>query len=146
LALWESGRRVWSGVMLGASALVKYLALAAVAWLARRRYYAVAAALLLVVVAGYIPFWGAGTKLFAGLRLYSATWYFNGPPFFVLSSFLGSQDLARRLLFGTGIAFVFTSAMRGGDLARFLYLTIGCVLLVSPTVYPWYLLWIAPFL
>jgi hypothetical protein len=92
LALWESGRRVWSGVALGGSALVKYLALASVAWLARRRHYAVAAVVLLVLVAGYIPFWSAGAKLFASLRLYTATWYFNGPPFFMLSSFLGSQD------------------------------------------------------
>ena len=145
LALWESGRRVWSGVALGASALVKYLALASVAWLARRCYYAVAAVVLLVVVAGYIPFWDAGAKLFASLRLYTATWYFNGPPFFMLSSFLGSQDLARRLLLGGGGAFVLVAAMRERDLARFMYLVVGCALVISPTVYPWYLLWIAPF-
>jgi Glycosyltransferase family 87 len=145
LALWESGRRVWSGVALGGSALVKYLALASVAWLARRRHYAVAAVVLLVLVAGYIPFWSAGAKLFASLRLYTATWYFNGPPFFMLSSFLGSQDLARRLLLGGGGAFVLVAAMRERDLTRFMYLVVGCALVVSPTVYPWYLLWIAPF-
>jgi alpha-1,6-mannosyltransferase len=146
LELWESGRRGWSSVVLGASALVKYLALATLPWLARRRYYAAAAILLFVIAAGYTPFWSAGSKLFTSLRLYTATWYFNGPPFFALSAFLGSQDLARRLLFGVGIAFVFTAALRERDLARFLYLTIGCALLVSPTVYPWYLTWIAPFL
>jgi hypothetical protein len=145
LDLWESGRRVWAGIVLGASALVKYLALAALPWLARRRHVAVALVLAAVVVIGYIPFWKAGAQLFASLRLYAGTWYFNGAPFFALSSFLGSQDLARRLLLGGGIAFVFAAALRERDLARFLYLTVGCALLISPTVYPWYLLWIAPF-
>jgi hypothetical protein len=145
LALWESGRRAWSGVVFGASALVKYLALVALPWLARRRYLAVALLLVLVLVAGYLPFWNAGAKLFASLRLYTATWYFNGPPFFVLSSFLGSPDLARRLLLGGAAAFVMVAAMRERELARFLYLVVGCALVVSPTVYPWYLLWIAPF-
>ena len=145
LALWESGRRVWAGIVLGLSALVKYLALASLPWLVRRRYLAVAIVLAAVVVVGYIPFWNAGAKLFASLRLYTATWYFNGPPFFVLSSFLGSQDLARRLLLGGGATFVLVAAMRERDLARFLYLVVGCALVVSPTVYPWYLLWIAPF-
>jgi hypothetical protein len=145
LDLWESGRRVWGGAVLGASALVKYLALASLPWLARRRYIAAALVLVAVVVIGYIPFWNAGAKLFASLRLYANTWYFNGVPFFALSSFLGNQDLARRLLLAGGAAFVFVAAMREHDLRRFLYLVVGCALVVSPTVYPWYLLWIAPF-
>jgi hypothetical protein len=145
LALWESGRRVWSGVVLGASALVKYLALAALPWLARRRAYAVAAVVVLVLVAGYIPFWSAGGRLFTSLRVYTATWYFNGAPFFALSSFFGNQDLARRLLLAGAAAFVLVAAVRERDLTRFIYLVIGCALVVSPTMYPWYLLWIAPF-
>jgi hypothetical protein len=145
LECWESGRRAWSGVVLGASVLVKYLALAALPWLVRRRYFAIAALIALVVIGGYAPFWSAGDKLFTSLRVYTNTWYFNGAPFFALSSFLGNQDMARRLLLAGGVAFVFTSAIRERNLARFLYLTIGCALLVSPTMYPWYLLWMAPF-
>ncbi len=146
LELWESGHRVWSAVAMGGSALVKYLALATLPWMARRRHIGAALVIVLVVAAGYVPFWSAGTRLLMSLRLYTNTWYFNGVPFFALSSWLGSQDLARRLLLSGGVAFVLWAAMRERDLSRFVYLTIGCALLISPTVYPWYLLWIAPLL
>ena len=146
LELWESGRRLWSAVAVGGSVLVKYLALATLPWLARRRHLGVALVIVLVVAAGYAPFWNAGAKLWTSLRLYTNTWYFNGVPFFALSSFLGNQDVARRLLLAGGIAFVLVVAMRERSLTRFVYLTIGCALLTSPTVYPWYLLWIMPLL
>ncbi len=145
LELWESKQRAWSALAFGASALVKYLALATLPWFVRRRYASAALLLIIVIVVGYVPFWKAGASLFISLRVYTNTWYFNGAPFFALSSFLGNQDLARRLLLAAGIAFVLVAAMRERDLTRFTYLVIGCALLVSPTMYPWYLLWIAPF-
>jgi len=144
LDLWESDRRVWSGVVMGASALVKYLAAAALPWLARRRLLAIAVVVVLVVVAGYVPFWSAGVHLFSSLRAYAGNWWFNGPPYLALSGFLGNQDLARRLLLAGGIAFTMAAAYRERDLARYLFLVIGCVLLVSPTVYPWYMMSIMP--
>lgn len=145
LDLWESGRRAWSAVALGASVLVKYLALAMLPWLVRRRYVSLALLLIIVVVAGYVPFWKAGAALFTSLRVYTNTWYFNGAPFFALSSFLGNQDVARRLLLACGAAFVMVAAIRERDLTRLAYLAIGCALFLSPTMYPWYLLWVAPF-
>jgi len=146
LDLWESDRRVWSSVVMGASALVKYLAAAALPWLARRRHLAIAAVVVLVVAAGYAPFWSAGAHLFSSLRAYAGNWWFNGPPFVALSGFLGNQDLARRLLVAGGIAFAMAAAYRERDLARYLFLVIGCVLLVSPTVYPWYMMSMMPLL
>jgi hypothetical protein len=144
LLLWESGRRVWAGAALGAATLARYLALATAPWLVRRRHLLAIAVLALVVVAGYAPFMDAGARLFTSLRLYSANWWFNGPPFLVLSSFLGSQDFARRLLAASGVAFAVAAAFRERDLARYLFLVTGCVLVVSPTVYPWYAVSIMP--
>ncbi len=144
LDLWESKRRAWAGLVLGASVLVKYLAVAAVPWLLRRRHIAVLAVMAVVVVAGYVPFMGAGTKLFASLGEYSANWWFNGPPFIALSGFLGDATIARRLLAAGGIAFALAAASRERDLTRYVFIVIGAVLIVSPTVYPWYLMWIMP--
>lgn len=146
LDLWESKRRVWVGVVLGVSALAKYLAVALVPWLARRRYVAVLAVMAAAIAAGYVPFFDAGGKLFASLRVYSENWWFNGPPYLALSSFLGDATIARRLLAGGGIAFAVAAAYRERDLARYAYLVFGCMLAVSPTVYPWYLMWILPLL
>ena len=146
LDLWESKQRVWAGAVLGAAALVKYIGLAMVPWLARRRHLAVLAAMLAVIVAGYVPFLGAGARLFASLREYSANWWFNGPPFIALSEFLGDPAVTRRLLAAGAIAFALAAAHRERDVACYAYLVIGCLLVVSPTVYPWYLIWIMPLL
>ena len=35
---------------------------------------------------------------------------------------------------------------RQRDVVRYAYLVTGCALLVSPTLYPWYLCWLIPFL
>ena len=144
--LWESKRRLWAGAVLGAAVLVKYLGLAMIPWLARRRHLAVLAVMLVVVVAGYLPFSSAGSRLFTSLREYSANWWFNSPPFIALSGFLGDPAVTRRLLAAGAIAFALAAAQRERDIARYAYLVIGCALVVSPTVYPWYLIWIMPLL
>ena len=146
LYLWQSERRVWSGLVLGASVLVKYVALAAVPWFVRRRHFVVVAVMVLVLAVGYVPFLSAGARLFTSLREYSAHWWFNGPPYMALSGFLGSADVARRLLAAGGIAFAIAAAHRERDFARYAFLVLGCILFVSPTVYPWYLMWILPLL
>jgi len=146
LALWASGRRVWAGLALGGSFLSKYLAAIAVPWLARRRALAALAVMVAVIALAYLPFLGAGTRLVASLREYSANWWFNGPPFIALSGMFGEPALARRLLAGFGLAFAIAAAFRERDFVRYAYLTVGCGLLVTPTVYPWYVAWIVPLL
>jgi len=144
LYLWDCHRRAWAAAAMGGAVLAKYLAAATLPWLARRRLVMVIALMVLVVVAGYAPFWSAGTKLFASLGLYAENWWFNGPPFLVLSSFLGDQVMARHLLLAGGVAFMLVAAIRERDLARYMFLVVGCVLLLSPTVYPWYLVSFIP--
>jgi uncharacterized membrane protein len=92
LALLASGRRLWAGVVLGASALVKYLALALTPFLLRRRYWPVLAAMIVTVVLGFAPFRDAGAGLFRTLGTYGFAWSFNGPPFMTLSVLLGDCD------------------------------------------------------
>jgi hypothetical protein len=146
IELWESRRRVLAGAMLGASVLVKYIAVAMAPWLLRRRFAIALIAMTAVVAIGYIPFLNAGTDLFSSLRVYSSHWWFNGPPYIALASFLGDGDVARRLLAAGGIAFAIAAAHRERDAARYAFLVLGCALVVSPTVYPWYLVSILPLL
>lgn len=146
LVLWQRGRRVWAGVAFGGSFLVKYLALALAPWLARRRAIGALAAMAMVAVLGYLAFIDAGSRLIGSLRVYGDTWWFNGPPFIALSGVLGDGALARRLLAGIGVAFALVVAQRERDPLRYTYLVVGCALLLSPTVYPWYVVWMVPFL
>ena len=146
LVLWQRGRRLGAGLAFGASVLVKYLAVALAPLWVRRGGMRVLAAMAVVVALGYAVFLDAGPHLLGSLRVYGDTWWFNGPPFIALAGFLGDATVARRLLAGFGVAFMLVAARREHDPVRYLYLVTGCALLVSPTVYPWYLLWMVPLL
>ncbi|HEX5132563.1 MAG TPA: glycosyltransferase 87 family protein [Candidatus Krumholzibacteria bacterium] len=142
-----TGRRErWGFVALGAAFLAKYLTVVLLPFFVVRRRWAGILIVVAVAVVGYLPFAGAGAELVRSLRTYSGTWWFNGPPFMALSGILGEPITARRLLAAAGIVFAIAAAFRERDLARYTYLVIGCSLLLAPTVYPWYLIWMVPFL
>jgi hypothetical protein len=135
-----------AGVAFAGALLVKYLAAVFVPFLfARRRWFALSALAALVVV-GYLPFAGAGGHLLDSLRAYGGRWWFNGPPYMALAGILGDPAMSRRLLLAAGIVFALVASIRERDPARYGFLVVGCALLLSPTVYPWYLVWIIPFL
>jgi hypothetical protein len=145
LHLYLGGRPVWAGAVLGLSSLAKYLAVVTAPFLARRRAAALGA-LAAVAVLGYAPFFDAGPRLIGSLREYSASWSFNGPPYLALSGLSGDPAIARRLLAAFGVAFALAAAFRETDALRYAFLVIGCALVVSPTVYPWYVTWLVPLL
>jgi len=147
--VWLSGagRRAWGVVALAGAFLVKYTSALLVPFLARRR--STAPWLLLgaaIVVVGYLPFAPAGAKLFSSLRLYGTEWRFNGLAYAALVGLWDHATGARLLLAAALAAFALWQAWRQADLARYAFLVIGCALLLAPTLYPWYLLWIVPFL
>jgi hypothetical protein len=147
--VWLSGagRQAWTAVALAGAFLVKYTSALLIPFLARRR--ASAPWLLLaaaVVVLGYLPFAPAGAKLFSSLRLYGAEWSFNGLAYAAVVGVWDHPAGARLLLAAALAAFALWQAWRQADLARYAFLVIGCALLLAPTLYPWYLAWIVPFL
>ncbi|HXV14152.1 MAG TPA: glycosyltransferase 87 family protein, partial [Candidatus Krumholzibacteria bacterium] len=146
VTLIVTGRRVWGGVALGASFLVKYLAAAIVPFFARRGQRIALPILVATAMLGFLPFLDAGDGLTRTLITYGSQWSFNGPPFMVLSVLLGEEARARLALTVLGAIVVLVAAMRERDIARYAFIVIGAALLLSPTVYPWYLVWIVPFL
>ena len=137
-----SGR--WSGLALGAGVAVKFAPVLALPALARRRGLAVAAIALAVPLLLYLVYAPAGTRLFAGLETYGEQWEFN-PGLFRLLSRAADGPWAPRIAAGgivAGIAGV--AAWRRWTLERALLWTIGSALVLSPTLHPWYSLWILP--
>lgn len=55
------------------------------------------------------------------------------------------RELARALVLLATLAWIVVVARRGFDAARESFLVLGFVVLVSPTVHPWYVLWVLPF-
>jgi len=145
--LLDARRRVWGTLALAGAFLVKFTSALLVPFLARRR--TTAPWLLLgaaVVVLGYLPFAPAGEKLFSSLRLYSAEWRFNGLAYAAVAAVAGDGALVRLVLGAALGAFALWQAWRQPDVARYAFAVIGCALLLSPTLYPWYLMWLVPLL
>ncbi len=132
------------GALVGVGAAVKLAPLAALPALWRRRGalppLAAAAALLLLAV----PYLGAGpAALTEGLRTYAARWSFHPGLFRLLEAALG--DGAARAAAAAAVAGISLWAAAGRwSLDRALLWTIGAALLLSPTLHPWYVLWILP--
>jgi hypothetical protein len=146
--LFLERRRHFAGaLMVVLSFLAKYFTgILAPFFLLRKRFVKWIPLYVLLAAAAYLPFADAGTKLFGSLKLYASQWEFNSLVFTLLRITGLDSVAARRLLLVLLLAFSFHQAHRRSDFLRYSYLVIGCALLLSPTVYPWYVCWIVPFL
>lgn len=173
-AVWvicgDRPRNGWGGVLFSLSVLTKgysLLLLPLLGWRNRRQFWL---ACVLTSLAVTIPFLGAGSGLFAGLGAYATHWQGNDSLFSVLrivclpfstNSFLAAQVVAGLILIGAIVKvsrdlgnmqelIAGTRAQLGGGcdetIARACLIVLLCFFLLSPTVYPWYLTWLAPFL
>lgn len=91
-----------------------------------------------------LPLLGAGAGAVRGFETYRATWLFNGSAYpllaWVLSGLPG--DPARWILQGVGAAVVGWALWRGRLAERVALAATGAFVLLSPTVHPWYVLWV----
>ncbi|MDA0747116.1 MAG: hypothetical protein O2954_11390, partial [bacterium] len=99
-----------------------------------------------IVLIGYVPFLEAGGQLFGGLQTYAEHWVFNAPVYDGLFMVLGDGEMVRvviGVLFG---AAVLASALSWMPPMQVTFYLIGIFLLLTPTLHPWYLIWMVPFL
>ena len=151
-----TGRRwaaVWALSAAFLSKLVPVLALPVFGWRLAGRWpllwFPVLSAL------GYWWFADAGAQLFSGLATYLARWRFNDSLFSVVYHVLRDPGTgwdatallhtklicAALLVLAVGLA-----TARCSDPFRAVFAILGAHLLLAPTLHPWYLLWILPFL
>ena len=143
-ACWAllAGRCTLAGLALGLGAMAKYLALAAAPffWAGCRRLK-FAAVLLPALL--FVPYGGAGSGLFASLGRFAADMQYNA----LLADWLGR---AWPQFWALAAAFVLLLCwlwiwLTEDDPLHAAYLALGCLLLLLPTLHPWYLALIAPF-
>ncbi len=101
---------------------------------------------VVLLAVGYLPYGEAGEKLFAGLLVYAEHWSFNAPVFDILSYLAGNPLWARTAIaIGfAGAVFLFTFSRMPPIQAGFFL--VGAFLLLTPTLHPWYAVWIIPFM
>ena len=100
---------------------------------------------------GYLPFADAGLRLVTGLSTYVQQWHFNAAVYNLVQGALAPWDAAAhfhaRLLCAALLAALSLRAqIRLADPYAAACTTLGAYLLLSPTMHPWYLLWVLPFL
>ncbi|MEW6682882.1 MAG: glycosyltransferase 87 family protein [Nitrospirota bacterium] len=142
-----SGRPGWGMASLALAALAKYFAAIllpyAIVRSSLRRWIPLFVA---VIVLGYAWFVDAPRAWFASLGVYAARWEFNSASFTALNLLLGHGVWTRAVLLAALLAWSLYHARRQQDPVRYAYLVIGFALTFSPTLHPWYVCWIVPFL
>lgn len=133
-----------SGVLLGLGAGVKFAPAAGLPTLLRRGAPAGAALGLLAFAALYLPYLDAGTHLWTGLGAYAARWKFNPGLYRILEAILGVGQGPRLAAGGIVAAVAVFSFWKDWSLTRSLLWILGTLLLLTPTLHPWYVLWILP--
>jgi alpha-1,6-mannosyltransferase len=156
LALLATERRspVLAGVALGAGVMVKYFPVVAAPALYRRGDWRFPAAFVDAVAVLYLPYIGAGAKVFGFLGGYlSEEGFDRGTGIFLWQLLSLPQGLALAVYFPAAALVMVALALfvlmreRGGgaDLAGALLLATAFTVLSSPH-YPWYFAWLVPLL
>lgn len=157
-ALWLTlSRRPYLGATaLAGATLAKLVPLLAAPLLARRWGPRPALLFVLLLPVGYLPFLGDPQGVVQGIFYEAGDARFNESLFYVFARGLGllvsSPEAAARTvtLALLGLWIVYLVLRPPGDPAggplRGAYLVLGAYLLLSPSVEPWYLAWVLPFL
>jgi len=138
--------RTTAAVALGLAVAVKFLPIVLIPlyWKRVRIRDAVFAALVVLLL--YVPFIRYGRIPIGSLGTYVQTFRFNGPVFAVFDRFASPQLLAGLAVL---VGFMTAAWLRRGfpevSPSAFAW-PIAAALLCSPAVFPWYLVWLLPFL
>ncbi len=140
-------RRLTSAIALAFSIAAKYLAAPVALFAARhlprneRIGFLVVGAFTLILL--YAPYLGASPV--GSLRTFAATFEFNGS-IYALATTIAEPRTARLLLAACLAVLLGLLWWMRADTERATFVWIAGVLLMSPIVHPWYVIWLIPFL
>jgi hypothetical protein len=158
---------ILSGTALGLSAAAKSFTVLYLPAMARRRGWLLVAAACVVIAAFHVPILLTGAPLQGGAQAMAVSWQANSSLYLVVRRLAaavlpGAPDAAQLIARGLlGLLVLAVALTRGrgtpstrderpaasfASLARDLYVVTMVMLLASPVVMPWYLVWIVPLL
>ena len=138
--------RATAAVAFGLAVAVKFLPIVLVPLYWKRVRIRDAALAAAVVGLLYVPFLNHGRIPIGSLGTYVQSWRFNGPVFAALAQVAPPQLLAGlAVLVGLVTATSLRSASPESSPEAFAW-PMAATLLCAPAVFPWYLLWLLPFL
>ena len=148
-ALWafaSKRERLWSA-LLTASGLAKLVGFALSPLFVRYVRPRLYLLMLFLTVFAVLPYVSAGALAFRGLREYANRWRANDSLFDLLYAATGSSlDKAKLIVATSLVVLVLAFIWKKTHPIPACYWTLGAILLLTPTMHPWYLLWILPLL
>ena len=142
-ALWAAltRRHAVAGALLGLAASLKLYPATLLVLLPAAAWPAALAGFVAAVLAGYAPGFTEGSAVLGSLARYVAEEYFN-------PGLVRSLVDAPAVTLATGVAWTAVVAITGrtSPLAARAVLLVGGLLLLSPNLFPWYAVWLVPFL
>ena len=99
-----------------------------------------------LIFVSYLPYLDAGPGLFGGLLVYGDKWRFNDSIFSIFFYLTDSLNVSKIIVATLFAGLVAYCAARIPDPFRSAFILLGAYLALTPTVQPWYLVWIIPFL
>lgn len=141
LATYFNRQRPWrAGALLGAAVLVKLSPLALIPWLYRQAGLKSVLLALGVIFCGFAPFY---PEVLGGIAAFGSSWQFNAGYFGALQYlFPGAARLLSGLsILGLALWIAWSKALDASQQAAW---TLFLLVILSPVVMPWYLLWCLP--
>jgi rSAM/selenodomain-associated transferase 1 len=140
------GRTLGATIALALAVAVKPVALVLAPLLWKRISLRDAAAGSAVLAAVYLPFAIRGGAVLGSIPEVVRRFRFNGPVFDCVSSF-STPEVAAAIAVGAGLAIAAWARARLSETSPGAWAwPLAAALLCAPLVYPWYLVWLAPFL
>jgi rSAM/selenodomain-associated transferase 2 len=130
-------------LILGLAVVSKYFALLAWPFLVNtgNRWKNLAVLIPMIL---YIPYMDAGSGLFQSLGIFAGHYHYNDSVAMLIRFLFGDRHLfATAIFLMGGFAWIYLHVQ---NKLRSVYLALGCLLLFLPSLHPWYLVLIAPFL
>lgn len=148
--LFEKGKFISSAISFGISALVKFIPLFFLPVILLRLPFKSAIkffiTVILIILLFFIPYFPYVLRGISTLIIYLKHWEFNGFFYSILNMFFNSQETTRLICAVLLISWITCISISKLKLQEaMLYCFIGYILF-SPTVFPWYLVWLIPFL
>jgi len=144
-AITPGGKRALAaGGALGLAAMVKVAPAAALPPFLRQLGWRTGVAFGVSALLVMLPYLGAGPRILSGLFTYAEHWRFNEALFGFLEGVVSGPRGPRFLAGALVVGVVGWVTWKRFPPDRALFWILGAGLLLSPTLHPWYLLWILP--
>ncbi len=146
-------RRRVAAISFGLAVLAKLTPIVLLPFIVKRTGWRNAALIAAVLLAGYAPFISAGSNIFTGLLTFAREWQFNAGPYALAEWLIGqfNQDpaLAARaacglVIIGVILFLAWRDDGRAASFASYATPALGALVVFSPTVMPWYVIWALP--